>query len=149
MLKTLGFSSLDELIDATIPRKIRWREGLSLPQGVTELLVLIFFFSSRRRHTIFDCDWSSDVCSSDLGARLAERPRARPRLRLAGGRRAALAGRARGSAAAAGRPAAPDRQPLRARGHGDGIGRASWRGRGEISVVAVSFKKKKKKIHME
>src|SRR2546430_15284149 len=23
------------------------------------------FFSSRRRHTIFDCDWSSDVCSSD------------------------------------------------------------------------------------
>src|SRR2546430_13033487 len=27
---------------------------------------LLFFFSSRRRHTIFDCDWSSDVCSSDL-----------------------------------------------------------------------------------
>src|SRR2546430_4416845 len=25
-----------------------------------------FFFSSRRRHTRFDCDWSSDVCSSDL-----------------------------------------------------------------------------------
>src|SRR5256886_9879266 len=25
-----------------------------------------FFLSSRRRHTIFDCDWSSDVCSSDL-----------------------------------------------------------------------------------
>src|SRR2546430_9168805 len=25
-----------------------------------------FFFSSRRRHTKFDCDWSSDVCSSDL-----------------------------------------------------------------------------------
>src|SRR5256886_12097509 len=24
------------------------------------------FFSSRRRHTRFDCDWSSDVCSSDL-----------------------------------------------------------------------------------
>src|SRR2546430_601904 len=29
---------------------------------------IIFFFSSRRRHTRFDCDWSSDVCSSDLGA---------------------------------------------------------------------------------
>src|SRR5580692_12811758 len=28
-----------------------------------------FFFSSRRRHTRFDCDWSSDVCSSDLSAR--------------------------------------------------------------------------------
>src|SRR5207237_5506674 len=26
----------------------------------------LFFFSSRRRHTIFKCDWSSDVCSSDL-----------------------------------------------------------------------------------
>src|SRR5579859_1558640 len=25
-----------------------------------------FLFSSRRRHTRFDCDWSSDVCSSDL-----------------------------------------------------------------------------------
>src|SRR2546430_3534049 len=25
----------------------------------------MIFFSSRRRHTIFDCDWSSDVCSSD------------------------------------------------------------------------------------
>src|SRR2546430_5953001 len=28
-----------------------------------------FFFSSRRRHTRFDCDWSSDVCSSDLDPR--------------------------------------------------------------------------------
>src|SRR5690606_39394007 len=26
----------------------------------------IFFFSSRRRHTRFSRDWSSDVCSSDL-----------------------------------------------------------------------------------
>src|SRR3989475_7428217 len=29
-------------------------------------LGLVFFFSSRRRHTRFDCDWISDVCSSDL-----------------------------------------------------------------------------------
>src|SRR2546430_17550399 len=29
-------------------------------------IVCFFFFSSRRRHTRFDCDWSSDVCSSDL-----------------------------------------------------------------------------------
>src|SRR5256886_7403217 len=28
--------------------------------------LMFFFFSSRRRHTRFDCDWSSDVCSSDL-----------------------------------------------------------------------------------
>src|SRR5260370_30324786 len=26
----------------------------------------MFFYSSRRRHTRFKCDWSSDVCSSDL-----------------------------------------------------------------------------------
>src|SRR2546430_14196293 len=29
-------------------------------------ILCLFFFSSRRRHTRFDCDWSSDVCSSDL-----------------------------------------------------------------------------------
>src|SRR5256886_7933889 len=29
-------------------------------------MICLFFFSSRRRHTRFDCDWSSDVCSSDL-----------------------------------------------------------------------------------
>src|SRR6266480_6354923 len=28
--------------------------------------VFFFFFSSRRRHTRLTCDWSSDVCSSDL-----------------------------------------------------------------------------------
>src|SRR5690606_39471154 len=28
----------------------------------------VFFFSSRRRHTRFSRDWSSDVCSSDLSA---------------------------------------------------------------------------------
>src|SRR2546430_7552330 len=32
---------------------------------------MFFFFSSRRRHTRFDCDWSSDVCSSDLRLVLA------------------------------------------------------------------------------
>src|SRR6266513_4764166 len=33
-----------------------------------ELLYFFFFFSSRRRHTRSKRDWSSDVCSSDLGA---------------------------------------------------------------------------------
>src|SRR6266481_7526387 len=28
--------------------------------------MMCFFFSSRRRHTRWNCDWSSDVCSSDL-----------------------------------------------------------------------------------
>src|SRR5207302_6753081 len=31
------------------------------------LVFVFFFFSSRRRHTRFSRDWSSDVCSSDLG----------------------------------------------------------------------------------
>src|SRR5947207_6532221 len=30
------------------------------------VLFVVFFFSSRRRHTRSLCDWSSDVCSSDL-----------------------------------------------------------------------------------
>src|SRR5690606_7088281 len=30
------------------------------------LHLMLFFFSSRRRHTSFSRDWSSDVCSSDL-----------------------------------------------------------------------------------
>src|SRR2546421_1482756 len=30
-------------------------------------ICVVFFFSSRRRHTRSDRDWSSDVCSSDLG----------------------------------------------------------------------------------
>src|SRR2546426_6786590 len=30
-------------------------------------MITLFFFSSRRRHTRLQGDWSSDVCSSDLG----------------------------------------------------------------------------------
>src|SRR5260370_15372557 len=50
-----------------------------------------FFFSSRRRHTRFKCDWSSDVCSSDLWTRKSipigrrkemTKPEARRKLRL-------------------------------------------------------------------
>src|SRR5690606_39597279 len=37
---------------------------------------VMFFFSSRRRHTRFSRDWSSDVCSSDLwGSRRARNGR--------------------------------------------------------------------------
>src|SRR2546430_2965610 len=61
-------------------------------QSIGWLIVVVcrlrffFFFSSRRRHTRFDCDWSSDVCSSDLRDQVeglkhepdALRPQARP-----------------------------------------------------------------------
>src|SRR5215475_12940973 len=33
-------------------------------------VLIFFFFSSRRRHTRFSRDWSSDVCSSDLEFRI-------------------------------------------------------------------------------
>src|SRR5256885_13279217 len=36
------------------------------------LYLLIFFFSSRRRHTRLQGDWSSDVCSSDLFVQICE-----------------------------------------------------------------------------
>src|SRR4051794_41452442 len=42
---------------------------LNIPIRLSKYLVLVFcffFFSSRRRHTRWTGDWSSDVCSSDL-----------------------------------------------------------------------------------
>src|SRR5256712_12276823 len=37
-------------------------------------MVCVFFFSSRRRHTRSDRDWSSDVCSSDLAGAIFAPP---------------------------------------------------------------------------
>src|SRR5439155_4176327 len=34
---------------------------------IVQVTSVVFFFSSRRRHTRWPRDWSSDVCSSDLG----------------------------------------------------------------------------------
>src|SRR5438876_6992099 len=49
--------------------------------GVGVMLLVFFFFSSRRRHTRWTGDWSSDVCSSDLGVLAAiEMQRERERL---------------------------------------------------------------------
>src|SRR2546430_17050088 len=56
---------------------------------------MFFFFSSRRRHTRFDCDWSSDVCSSDLDARVAGWRRSLARAENAGGGRPGARARAR------------------------------------------------------
>src|SRR5256884_5441488 len=46
-----------------IAREVRGMQGKREPSELT----LSFFFSSRRRHTRCSRDWSSDVCSSDLG----------------------------------------------------------------------------------
>src|SRR5256885_15357033 len=42
-----------------------------LRQCRENVFVFIFFFSSRRRHTRLQGDWSSDVCSSDITLREA------------------------------------------------------------------------------
>src|SRR3712207_6855129 len=49
---------------------LAWRSRSTL--AITSL---ISFFSSRRRHTRYWRDWSSDVCSSDLGSCLRQAPR--------------------------------------------------------------------------
>jgi len=53
MLKTLGFQSLEALIDATIPAKIRYRRGLDLPKGMTELEVLAYFRTLAAQNQVF------------------------------------------------------------------------------------------------
>src|SRR4051812_49929046 len=48
---------------------------LSLLAQLSRMFVgFLFFFSSRRRHTRLTCDWSSDVCSSDLQQVEPDRP---------------------------------------------------------------------------
>src|SRR2546430_5740687 len=97
---------------------------------ISMVVGLLLFFSSRRRHTRFDCDWSSDVCSSDLPRGAPHRPR-RARAQGGGVDRRSGADRSRiverGGGRARGRPA-PRRgrrgAPPRAE-----IGRASCRGR--------------------
>src|SRR5690606_40487010 len=81
-----------------------------------------FFFSSRRRHTRFSRDWSSDVCSSDLALAVAVE---RGVDVLDAVVLAALA-------------PAPHDEGRRAELGGEEIGRASCRERVEISVVGVS-----------
>ena len=53
MVSTLGFASLDELIDATVPEKIRYRAGLSLPAGRAEHEVLSEFRGLAAKNRIF------------------------------------------------------------------------------------------------
>src|SRR5256885_16260304 len=95
---------------------------------------MFFFFSSRRRHTRLQGDWSSDVCSSDLTALeltiWLQQESGAEDLCLAGGVALNCVMNAR----------------LRDRGPFEQIGRASGRERGEISVVAGSLKKKKQKM---
>src|SRR3982751_2058088 len=53
MVKTIGHATLDELIEATVPPKIRWRDGLNLPKGLTELEVLTYFRALAAKNQVF------------------------------------------------------------------------------------------------
>src|SRR5256885_11288892 len=62
----------------------RVRRGGGVWRGFHEFtVVLLLFFSSRRRHTRLQGDWSSDVCSSDLVAKNAAAESDQPRERNA------------------------------------------------------------------
>src|SRR2546430_13704506 len=60
----LSFLSVNELLLFLIQERRRI---------ISRSDMVLYFFSSRRRHTRFDCDWSSDVCSSDLLAARLDR----------------------------------------------------------------------------
>src|SRR5438445_1650655 len=101
----------------------------------------LFFFSSRRRHTRYWRDWSSDVCSSDLTEPCAQLLCARRRHHAFGGANEQLILH-QGSQAvermAQCRLAHPE--PFPRTRHAQ-IGRASCRERAYIYVVAVSHRK--------
>src|SRR3712207_9441301 len=96
----------------------------------------IYFLSSRRRHTRYWRDWSSDVCSSDL-----------PVEQLEGRLHLGVHHLQRGFASLPVEGGAEDGVALEA-GVPE-IGRASCRARVEISVVAVSLKEKSKSSSIE
>src|SRR5256885_14295670 len=100
----------------------------------------MFFFSSRRRHTRLQGDWSSDVCSSDLPPLHLDRRAPRPVHPRAPLDLALLVGDLALQVLLRNAEVS-DQPPVQHQ-----IGRAAGRGRGEISVVAGSFKKKKKEV---
>src|SRR5438132_13883895 len=101
------------------------------------VVFVFFFFSSRRRHTRSLCDWSSDVCSSDLSRRRASVERIDRRID------ALLRDRPRQHG---GRIEVGERGRRRRIGEvvGGQIGRASCRERVEISVGAGASKTNRK-----
>src|SRR5437764_7859479 len=61
---------VEPVVEDRITRaRCRLRYGPVIERASEEVMCLLFFFSSRRRHTRYIGDWSSDVCSSDLDER--------------------------------------------------------------------------------
>src|SRR5207253_5041671 len=96
--------------------------------------IFLFFFSSRRRHTRWPRDWSSDVCSSDLHLRNADRaehPREEERLVVS---RHGTARAPSGIASAVHEVEAQHAEPREVDRLALKIGRASCRERGWVSA---------------
>src|SRR2546430_4106029 len=106
--------------------------------------ILVFFFSSRRRHTRFDCDWSSDVCSSDLFSFAA--PEHLGPMYVPGGQIGPGAFTEVFVFDSGGTTGCGSQCRLLAAGRLNKKGRGAWWGRGEISGVGGSLKKKKKNV---
>src|SRR2546427_9692305 len=116
------------------------------------LLTVFFFFNDTATTEIYTLSLHDalPICDGAPGSKRVCRrgPRCRCDAGAAAGR-AARAGHRRRGRPARGAAAVPVAGGLSRGGgfpRGDEIGRASWRERGEISVVAVSFKKKKKEF---
>src|SRR5689334_12782217 len=65
--------------DAGIKSAIQGSNVPNPDEAVTSFVSGAIFFSSRGRHTRWNCDWSSDVCSSDLAISASSRASAAPR----------------------------------------------------------------------
>src|SRR5256886_3165517 len=72
-MRLMRYGALSCAVSRRVPSPVaRWRSPVDLLRYPgDDIREFFFFFSSRRRHTRFDCDWSSDVCSSDLVTALA------------------------------------------------------------------------------
>src|SRR5690348_251638 len=69
--KGVGKQLLDKIVEIAREKKIKILPLCPYANSMFKKLADIqdvFFFSSRRRHTRWTGDWSSDVCSSDLNA---------------------------------------------------------------------------------
>src|SRR2546427_7062452 len=108
---------------------------------VTQYLFCFFFFSSRRRHTRFDCDWSSDVCSSDLSP--CRSSRTTPASPPSSGSPELTRSRACGARRCSGSASPATRAPSRSEEH-----TSELQSQSNLVCRLLLEKKKKKNIHI-
>ena len=65
--KSVAIFSLEMSKEQLVNRSEERRVGKSVDLGGRRIIKKIFFFKQKTAYEILECDWSSDVCSSDLG----------------------------------------------------------------------------------